>query len=300
MAQWKPIFTGMIGMRQIQLEADEGNMYRVITFNRGTQVTMQIHGDTPGDLEQHLREQGEFSDTEPEKSPTSSSINEPFRKCVFMRPRSVDEREQSQTEEIANSISHGMALFAAILGTPFLIMHASAKGDAGYIAGTILFCACAILFYFSSTVYHALPSGETKKVFRLIDHCAIFLLIAGTYTPFTLGVLRSSVGWLLFSAIWGLAAAGVMLKMQGKISHPWISTGLYLLMGWLIVAAGKQLLAQIPFEGLLWLLAGGLSYTVGVVFYAIGSKLKYGHTIWHLFVILGTVCHYFAVLWYAA
>lgn len=221
-------------------------------------------------------------------------------KNVEMRVWSADEREQSRSEEIANSISHGMALFAAILGTPFLVLHAANKGDAGYVAGASLFCACAIFMYLSSAVYHALPSGLTKNVFRLIDHCAIFLLIAGTYTPFTLGVLRSSVGWALFSAIWGFAVAGVMLKMQGKASHPWLSTGLYLLMGWLIVAVGEQLLTQVPFEGLLWLLAGGIFYTTGVIFYAWDSKLRYGHAIWHLFVVLGTLCHYFAVLWYAA
>lgn len=217
-----------------------------------------------------------------------------------MRARFADEREQSRSEEIANSISHGMALFAAILGTPFLVLHASSRGDAGYIAGASLFCACAIFMYLSSAVYHALPSGMAKKVFRLIDHCAIFLLIAGTYTPFTLGVLRSSVGWALFSAIWGLAAAGVMLKVLGKASHPWISTGLYLLMGWLIVAAGEELFSHVLFDGVLWLLAGGIFYTAGVAFYATDSKLKYGHAIWHLFVILGTASHYFAVLWYAA
>lgn len=212
---------------------------------------------------------------------------------------SANEREQSRAEEIANSLCHAMALFAVILGTPFLIFQAASRGDAGYIAGASLFCACAILMYLSSTVYHALPLGPAKNVFRLIDHCAIFLLIAGTYTPFTLGALRSSGGWILFSAIWGLAAAGVILKMQGRASHPWLSTGLYLLMGWLIVAAGEQLFAQVAFEGVLWLLAGGIFYTAGVVFYTTDSKLKYGHTIWHLFVILGTVCHYFAVLWYA-
>jgi hemolysin III len=224
--------------------------------------------------------------------PDSTKIN--------TRVWSANEREQSRAEEIANSICHAMALFAVILGTPFLIIQAASRGDAGYIAGASLFCACAIIMYLSSTVYHALPSGLAKNVFRLIDHCAIFLLIAGTYTPFTLGVLRSSVGWILFSAIWGLAAAGVILKMQGKASHPWLSTGLYLLMGWLIVAAAEPLFAQVPLEGVLWLLAGGLFYTAGVAFYATDSKLKYGHSIWHLFVVTGTACHYFAILWYAA
>lgn len=139
----------------------------------------------------------------PVKSPASSSIDEPSGKGAVMQVRFVGEREQSRAEEVANSICHGMALFAAIVGTPFLVLEAANKGDAGYIAGASLFCACAIVLYLSSKVYHALPSGVTKNVFRLIDHCAIFLLIAGTYTPFTLGVLRNSVGWALFSAIFG-------------------------------------------------------------------------------------------------
>lgn len=161
-------------------------------------------------------------------------------------------------------------------------------------------CACAILLYLSSTIYRPLTPGIGKNVGRLVDHCAIFLLIAGTYTPFTLGVLRGTVGWILFGAIWGLAGLGIMLKLLRKASHPWLSTGLYLLMGWLAVAAGKQLFSLLRPEGLLWLIAGGVFHTAGVAFYAIDSKPKYGHLVWHLFVIAGTVFHYFAVLWYAA
>lgn len=221
-------------------------------------------------------------------------------KSIEMRARHIGKRDQSRTEELANSISHGLALFAAILGTPFLVLHAANKGDAVYLAGASLFCASAIFLYLSSVIYHALPLGTIKKFFRLVDHCAIFLLIAGTYTPFTLGALRGSVGWMLLAAIWCLAAAGVTLKLFGKASHPLISTGLYLLMGWLVVVAIEPLLSSVLLDGVLWLLAGGIFYTAGVAFYATDSKLKYGHAIWHLFVVLGTVCHYFAVLWYAA
>jgi hemolysin III len=209
-------------------------------------------------------------------------------------------REQSQAEEMANSISHGIGLLAALVGTPFLIRNAVQHGDAGFSVGTSLFCATMILLYLASTLYHAFPVGKAKRVFRVIDHSAIFLLIAGTYTPFTLGVLRGAWGWTLFGVVWGLAVAGVALKAFDKASHPILSTGLYLMMGWIIVIAVDPLFARVPSAGLLWLLAGGLSYTAGVAFFATDSRLQYGHLIWHLFVLIGTACHYFAVLLYAA
>jgi hemolysin III len=179
-------------------------------------------------------------------------------------------------------------------------MHAARQGAAGLIVGASIFSATAILLYLSSTLYHALPLGNAKRVFRVIEHSAIFFLIAGTYTPFTLGVLRGAWGWKLLGLEWGLAVAGVVLKAIEKTSHPILSTGLYLLMGWLIILAVDPLLARVPTAGLLWLLAGGLSYTAGVAFFATDSRLQYGHLIWHLFVMNGTACHYFAVLWYAA
>jgi hemolysin III len=207
-------------------------------------------------------------------------------------------REQSQAEEIANSISHGIGLVAALVGTPFLIMQAIRHGDTGFIVGTSVFSATMIFLYLASTLYHALPMGKAKGVFRVIEHSAIFLLIAGTYTPFTIGVLRGAWGWTLLGVIWGLAIVGVALKVFDKAYHPILSTGLYLLMGWIVVIAVDPLLARVPTAGFLWLLAGGLSYTAGVAFFATDSRLKYGHLIWHLFVIAGTSCHYFAVLWY--
>jgi hemolysin III len=210
------------------------------------------------------------------------------------------ERDQSQAEEIANSISHGIGLLAALVGIPFLIVHAARDGGTGYIVGTSVFSATVVLLYLASTLYHALPIGRAKRVFRVIEHSAIFLLIAGTYTPFTLGILRGAWGWTLFGIVWGLAVAGVVLKAIEKASHPILSTGLYLLMGWVVVIAVDPLLARVPTAGLLWLVAGGLSYTAGVAFFATDSRLQYGHLVWHLFVMAGTACHYFAVLWYAA
>ncbi len=214
--------------------------------------------------------------------------------------RSNLKREQSQGEEIANSISHGIGLIAALAGTPFLIVHAVQLGDAGFIVGTSLFCATMMLLYFASTLYHALPSGKAKRSSRIIEHCAIFFLIAGTYTPLTLGVLHGAFGWTVFGIIWGLAIAGVVLKAFFKTGHPILSTALYLLMGWLILIAVKPLFDRMPTAGLYWLIAGGLSYTAGVAFFATDSRIPYGHLIWHLFVIAGTTCHYFLILWYAA
>jgi len=212
----------------------------------------------------------------------------------------VPKREQSRGEEIANSISHGIGLVAALFATPFLILHAERRGGTGYIVGVGLFAATMVLLYLASTLYHALPAGKAKRAFKVIEHSAIFLLIAGTYTPFTLGVLRGAWGWTLLGLVWSLAAAGVALKVFNRMSHPILSTGLYLLMGWLIVIAIHPLYARVPASGLLWLVAGGLAYTTGVAFFAADARLHYGHFIWHLFVMAGTACHYFAVLWYAA
>jgi hemolysin III len=213
-----------------------------------------------------------------------------------VRPR----REQSLGEEIANSISHGAGLLAALVGIPVLIVQAVRQGDAIFIAACSLFALTIVLMYLASTLYHALPAGKAKRVFKVLDHSSIYLLIAGTYAPFTLGVLRGGWGWSLFGVVWSLAIAGVALKASGKASNPILSTGVYLLMGWVVVIAVDPLFTRVPTAGLLWLLAGGVCYTGGVVFFATDSQLRYGHLAWHLFVLAGTVCHYFAVLWYAA
>jgi hemolysin III len=174
------------------------------------------------------------------------------------------------------------------------------QGDAIFIAACSLFALTIVLMYLASTLYHALPAGKAKRVFKVLDHSSIYLLIAGTYAPFTLGVLRGGWGWSLFGVVWSLAIAGVALKASGQASNPILSTGVYLLMGWVVVIAVDPLFTRVPTAGLLWLLAGGVCYTGGVVFFATDSQLRYGHLAWHLFVLAGTVCHYFAVLWYAA
>ena len=208
-------------------------------------------------------------------------------------------REQSAGEEIANAVSHGTGLVAALIGMPFLIVHATRLGETAFVVGVSVFCATMILLYLGSTLYHALPVGKAKRIFRRIEHSAIYLLIAGTYTPFTLGALKGPWGWTLFAIVWGLAFTGVALKVFQKRHHLVFSTGLYLLMGWVIVIAIQPLLENVPVAGLLWLVAGGVSYTVGVVFFAMDSRLKYGHFIWHLFVLAGTACHFFAIFGYA-
>ena len=209
-------------------------------------------------------------------------------------------QRQSQGEEVANSISHGIGLAGALIGTPFLIIHAVRHKNAGFIVGTSVFAASIILLYLASTLYHAWPVGKVKRRLRIVEHSAIFVLIAGTYTPLTLGILRGAFGWTLFGIVWGLAISGITLKTIYKASHPILSTALYLLMGWLAVITIKPLFSSIPTAGLFLLIAGGLSYTVGVAFFATDSRIPYGHFIWHLFVITGTTCHYFLMLWYSA
>jgi hemolysin III len=156
-----------------------------------------------------------------------------------------------------------------------------------------------VAMYAASTLYHSLPPSRAKRVFRILDHGAIYLLIAGTYTPFTLGVLRGAWGWSLFGLVWALAITGVVLKSVRGFRHPRVSTGVYLLMGWLVVVAIKPMMASLPLAGQLWLLAGGLAYTGGIVFYILDHK-RYVHAVWHLFVLGGSSCHFVAVLLYSA
>jgi hemolysin III len=207
-------------------------------------------------------------------------------------------RAQSLGEEISNAISHAVGLTAALVAAPFLIASAIRRGNPWIITGSAIFAGTLVLLFLSSTLYHALPQCKAKRVFRVLDHGAIFILIAGTYTPFTLGVLHGPWGWTLLFLVWGLAIIGVTAKAVGGIRRPRLSSGLYLAMGWLIVIAIQPLRSQMPLSGILWLLAGGIAYTSGVVFYA-AERVRYTHFVWHLFVIAGATCHYFAVLWYA-
>ena len=213
----------------------------------------------------------------------------------------LTQREHSQSfgEEVANSVSHGIGLLAALVAFPILVISAAERGDVAGIIGASVFAATLVLLYSASTLYHALPHTRAKKIFRILDHGAIYLLIAGTYTPFTLGVLRGSWGWTLFGLQWGLAVLGIVLKSVGGMRYGRLSVAVYLAMGWLVVIAAGPVMEKVPSWGLFWLVAGGIAYTVGVVFYAL-ERLRYFHFIWHLFVIVGSACHFIAVLRYAA
>jgi hemolysin III len=209
------------------------------------------------------------------------------------------EREQTLGEEIANSVSHGVGLVAAVIAVPLLVSGAVQSGYTAEIVGASVFATTMVLLYLASTLYHALPANRAKRVLRVLDHGAIYLLIAGTYTPFTLGVLDGAGGWTLFGLVWGLAVVGVTLKAIGGVRFPKLSMYLYLVMGWLILIAVKPLVLNMQAWGLFWLVAGGVAYTTGIAFYA-AKRVRYCHFVWHLFVIAGTTCHFIAVRWYAA
>jgi len=209
------------------------------------------------------------------------------------------ERIQSRGEEFANSASHGMALLLAAAAVPVLIASSARNGTALNVAATSVFAATMVLVYAASALYHAIPHEGPKRLFRKLDQGAIFLFIAGSYTPFALGPLEGPWGWTLFGLVWALALVGVTLNTFDRIAHPFLSTGLYLAMGWLVVIAAKPLLTAIAVPGLILLAGGGLAYTVGVVFFTLDSRLRYAHFVWHLFVVAGTACHFFAVLDYA-
>ena len=218
----------------------------------------------------------------------------------FNMPATIAQEERRPTlgEEIANSISHGIGLILALLATPILVIAALRYGSVWNTVGVSVFAASMVALYLASTLYHALTHDKAKRVFRMFDHGAIFLLIAGTYTPFTLGILRGPWGWTLLGLIWTLAAVGLTMKAVCGSRYNRLSLVLYLTMGWLVVIAAPQVLRVMPLSGLAWLAAGGIAYTAGVGFYA-AHRVRYAHFAWHLFVIAGTTCHFFAVLWYS-
>lgn len=215
-------------------------------------------------------------------------------------PRGATLRVQSLGEEIANSASHGVGFVAAAIAVPFLLLATIERNAPINVVGAAIFGAAMLLLYFSSALYHALPPGRAKRVFCKIDHGAIYLFIAGSYTPFALGALHGAWGWTLFGLVWGIAAAGIMLKTFDRLAHPVLSTGLYLAMGWLVLVAIIPLTERVPATGLALLFAGGFAYTAGVVFFATDSRWRYAHFVWHLFVLAGSMCHFVAVLDYAA
>jgi len=206
-------------------------------------------------------------------------------------------KRRAAVYELANSVTHGAGLALSVAGCALLVTLAALRGNAWHIVACSVYGGTLVCLYGASTMYHSVRSKRWKKIWRIVDHSSIYLLIAGTYTPFMLVNLRGAWGWSLFGVVWGLAVAGILFKVWFVDKLPVASTVVYLLMGWLAVVAVKPLIAMVPIGGLLWILAGGLLYTAGVGFFA-WQKLPYHHAIWHLFVIGGSVCHYFAVLYY--
>lgn len=205
-------------------------------------------------------------------------------------------REQSPSEEIVNAILHGIGAGLSIAALVVLIIFANIYGNTWHIVSFSIYGATLIILYLSSTVYHSLPKGKWKNILHVVDHSSIFLLIAGTYTPITLTAMRGPWGWSIFGVIWGIAFLGIILKVFWMDKLKFLSVGLYVIMGWLIVIAIKPLLESLETISLIFLLAGGISYMVGIIFY-IWRRLKYSHGIWHLFVLAGSICHFFTVFY---
>ena len=208
-------------------------------------------------------------------------------------------REQTWGEELANALSHGIGLLLAVASLPILVQSAVLHGSAADIVAASVFAGTAIMLYLVSTLYHAVRSAAAKAWLKRLDHASIYLFIAGSYMPFLFGVLRGAWGWSLFGVVWAAAALGVGAKLLDRLTHRLWSTGLYVAMGWVALVAAAPLVERLSASGLAWLIAGGLSYTVGAIVFLFDSRLRYAHFVWHLFVIGGSTCHFFAALWHA-
>jgi hemolysin III len=201
-------------------------------------------------------------------------------------------------EEIVNSVIQGLGLILSIMGLVMLVMVAQLRGNTWHIVSCSVYGTTLVLLYLSFTLYYSFQDVQVRHILRIFDHSSIYLLIAGTYTPFTLVSLQGTLGWILFNMIWCLAVIGILFKcFYGCESFQILSVVFYILMGWLVVVAIKPLLAAISMSGFLWLLAGGLCYTAGVFFFAF-KRIPYNHAIWHMFVLAGSFCHFFAVFFY--
>ena len=200
-------------------------------------------------------------------------------------------------EEIANSVTHGIGAALSVAGLTLLVVLAAIYGDVWRVVSFSIYGSSLVLLYLASTLYHSIQAPKVKRILRIFDHSAIYLLIAGTYTPFTLVSMRGPWGWTMFSVVWGLALLGIAFKTVFIGRYEKWATVAYVLMGWLVVIAFKEMLVTIPPGGIVWLVIGGVVYTLGVLFYA-WQKLPYNHAIWHLFVLGGSICHFFAILFH--
>jgi hemolysin III len=203
-------------------------------------------------------------------------------------------------EERASAVSHAVGLLASLVGAPILIVLAARHRDPWAIMTVSIYSLCLVNLYATSTIFHALPEGHTKLLWQRLDHVAIYLLIAGTYTPFTLGALRGPWGWSLFGIVWAFGAVGIIAELWYGPRWPALSTFVYLGMGWLVLVAIRPLFLALGWSGFSWLLAGGIAYSLGVIFYVNDRRVRGGHLLWHLFVMGGSFCHFVAVMKYAA
>jgi hemolysin III len=214
---------------------------------------------------------------------------------VVDQPPALPWRRQSAGEELANSVSHGFGLVGAMIGTPILLLAAFYHGSFSFLIGTGIFTVTMLLVYLASTAYHIWPQTRVKSILQIIDHSAIFLLIAGTYTPFALGPLRDGGGLTMLGIVWALALFGVIMKAtRGVLRHRRLAMTLYLGTGWIGLTLIRPLAVTVPLSALLWLITGGIAYTAGTLFFA-NERLRYAHFVWHLFVLAGTSCHFAAV-----
>lgn len=212
---------------------------------------------------------------------------------MFLKP----DKHYSDAEEFAHAATHALGVLLSVAGLGWMLFLSLATGDSWRVAASIVYGTSLVALFLSSTIYHSLHASPKRDFLKLLDHCAIYLLIAGTYTPFLIVAMRGPTGWWLFGAIWSLAAIGILAKLQFGHRYPRTSLVGYLLMGWLIVVAGPEIAEAVGDKGMRWLIAGGLSYTVGAAFYA-AKRLNYSHTIWHVFVLAGGFCHFMAVVLY--
>ncbi|MDT7780612.1 MAG: hemolysin [Acidobacteriota bacterium] len=205
--------------------------------------------------------------------------------------------ERLPIEEVANCVTHGVGLALSVAGLVALVLLAWTHGDAWHVLSSTVYGASLVTLYLASTLYHGARTPRTKHFFQILDHCCIYLLIAGTYTPFTLVTLRGGWGWTLFGLVWTFALAGILFRVRFGTRYRPVAVASYVLLGWLCVIAVKPILATVPTGALLWIVAGGLAYTTGVFFFA-SKTIPHNHAIWHLFVLGGSFCHYMAVLLY--
>lgn len=210
------------------------------------------------------------------------------------------DRTQTRGEELANALSHGIGCLLAVAALPLLVIQAAQRGGAAEVVGASLFAATMILLYGVSTLYHALPASRAKAWFNRLDHAAIYVFIAGSYMPFSFGVLHGAWGWTLFGVVWAAAVLGVAAKLFNRLRHPLWSTGLYVAMGWVALVAAAPLVQRMSGAGLAWLVAGGVAYTLGAIVFLFDNRVRYAHFVWHLFVMAGTACHVCAAFWQSA